>query len=533
MDEDFGDLNILTRKKGSYSADMVYTMIYDRLLTLNNDGSFSLDLIESWTTIEENIGADGGYTPLSYPNITAAPGWKVPPEITDLILGSSNGYDIAICRIYEGVTFHNGENFTVDNLITLVNFANAQPTDTLIYQTWAPVIITKIDDYTFSFGVNTQGFNLGFMDVMYNLASPQGSVVYIDGNDYTIDGYPVGTGAYQLEEVIADNSVNFERWNDWWHQETVPMQYVTFQYISDSVAALNSILAAECAAAVMRYTDDQEYILTELSENDEEWYDLWENQIMLLEGNPLALFFNTDTTERLFGETRYRQAATAALNKNIIFDVGGLHYESYDFWSCLRNEDASSTLPINNLEYAQSLIEEAGVPIGLFEIDMVVYNNNYFPNSTYAQYYNNVCTTVQQYLTALFGYYDVTVNMISASESEMAAYEANGNYDIMLKEIDLHNINSAHNALYGKGSQDIDDWLYYSSIAINANTFMQTHLAAQWYNYTDYTYITNLGWQKRAVIWNENVSGISVCEGFCPTGDSSMLDFRFIGRETE
>ena len=110
----------------------------------------------------------------------------------------------------------------------------------------------------------------------------------------------------------------------------------------------------------------------------------------------------------------------------------------------------------------------------------------------------------------------------------MAAYEANGNYDIILKEIDLHNVNSAYNTLYGKGNTDLDDWLDSASIATIEGSFMQAHAAAQYINYTEEAYVTNLGWQKKAVIRNQNVSGISICEGFNPLGDASTLDFRFI-----
>ena len=37
INEELGDLNILTRTKGSYTADMVHTMTYDRLWRLDEE----------------------------------------------------------------------------------------------------------------------------------------------------------------------------------------------------------------------------------------------------------------------------------------------------------------------------------------------------------------------------------------------------------------------------------------------------------------------------------------------------------------
>lgn len=532
VDEPFTDLNILTRTKGSYTTDMVYTMIYDTLFTLDANGDFAPNLVETWEIIAE--GGYSSWSPLELPSGEFAPGWEVPPEFVDLAIYDTNVTGIMICQILEGVTFQNGEPLTVDNLIALVNYAKAQPTNTLIYQTWAPVTITYIDDYTFVLGVNMVNYNIGFIDVMFNLASPQGSIVDVGELGNGAAGYPLGTGAYTLEEIVTESTgdttecyaVELERWEDWRQATEVPTQYVTFRYIGDSTNPEMAILNGEAAAAVIRHgVYDLDLALAAQGEDYEEW--VLRDQLKWLEEDPLALFFNLDSEESIFGITEYRQAVAAGMDKDAIRTVGELEYYSNDFWSYLRNSHSTTHIPVNNMNYAQALIESTGVIIGGIQIDVVVYDDSYFANETAYQYYCSVCDMLCDYLEELFSYV-VNVNMIEASESQMATYESNGNYDIMLKEIDLHNINSAHKTLYGKGSDDIDYWLDIAACALDINTYMLLHLQAQYYNYAEESYVTNLGWQKRALLLQDNVSGVTPYEGFCPTGSSSRLDFRFI-----
>lgn len=532
VDEPFTDLNILTRTKGSYTTDMVYTMIYDTLFTLDANGDFAPNLVESWEIIAE--GGYSSWSPLELPSGEFAPGWEVPPEFVELAIYDTNVTNIMICQILEGVTFQNGEPLTVNNLIALVNYAKAQPTNTLIYQTWAPVTITYIDDYTFVLGVNMVNYNIGFIDVMFNLASPQGSIVDVGELGNGAAGYPLGTGAYTLEEIVTESTgdttecyaVELERWAGWRNVTEVPTQYVTFEYVENSNDAEMGVRSGAAAAAVVRDTiyGNQELFYYWNEEDD------GSGQIRRyysLEGNPLALYFNLDSEESIFGITEYRQAVAAGMDKVIFRESGGLDFDSNDFWSYLRNSDSTTDIPVNNMNYAQSLIESAGVIIGGIQIDVVVYDDSYFANETAYQYYCSVCDMLCDYLEELFSYV-VNVNMIEASESQMATYESNGNYDIMLKEIDLHNINSAHKTLYGKGSDDIDYWLDIAACASDINTYMLLHLQAQYYNYAEESYVTNLGWQKRALLLQDNVSGVTPYGGFCPTGSSSRLDFRFI-----
>ncbi|MBO5480564.1 MAG: hypothetical protein J6A63_05210 [Clostridia bacterium] len=531
VDEPFTDLNILTRTKGSYTADMVYTMIYDTLFTLDANGNFAPNLVETWEIIAE--GGYSSWSPLELPSGEFAPGWEVPPEFVDLAIYDTNVTGIMICQILEGVTFQNETPLTVDSLIALVNYAKAQPTNTLIYQTWAPVTITYIDDYTFVLGVNMVNYNIGFIDVMFNLASPQGSIVDVGELGNGAAGYPLGTGAYTLEEIVTESTgdttecyaVELERWAGWRNVTEVPTQYVTFEYVENSNDAEMGVRSGDAAAAVVRDTIYNNQELFYYWRRNDEWEE--KRKYYALEGNPLALYFNLDSEESIFGITEYRQAVAAGMDKVIFRESGGLDFDSNGFWCYLQNSHSTTDIPVNNMNYAQSLIESAGVIIGGIQIDVVVYDDSYFANETAYQYYCSVRDTLRDYLEELFSYV-VNVNMIEASESQMATYESNGNYDIMLKEIDLHNINSAHKTLYGKGSDDIDYWLDIAARALDINTYMLLHLQAQYYNYAEESYVTNLGWQKRALLLQDNVSGVEPYEGFCPTGSSSRLDFRFI-----
>ena len=133
IDEPFENLDIFTRTEGSYSADMVYTMIYDRLFTLDQNGNFGLGLLEDAEFIDR--GESGGVTSLNYINLTYALGWEVQPnfETNLVLLDEGEGGGFLLCQLKEGINFQNGAALTVDSLIALVDYAKLQPTNTLIY----------------------------------------------------------------------------------------------------------------------------------------------------------------------------------------------------------------------------------------------------------------------------------------------------------------------------------------------------------------------------------------------------------------
>ena len=150
-----------------------------------------------------------------------APGWEVqPPFYVEMQVYNPDNPITVTCKLRENIQFQNGEALTVGSLVNLVNFAKLQPQNTLIYQTWAPVVITPIDDYRFYFVVNTQDFNLGIMDVMYNLASPQGSVIWVGDGVLNDEGYPIGTGAYELQQGDSSGQLRWSSWSQGSAQES-------------------------------------------------------------------------------------------------------------------------------------------------------------------------------------------------------------------------------------------------------------------------------------------------------------------------
>ena len=522
IDEEFGNLNILTQTEGSYTADMVHTMIYDRLWRLDEDGQILFDLVAS---AESTLGGVAMSSLSSALNINHVPGWEVqPPLYGDLSLQNPDNPVRMTYTLREGVQFQNGEALTVNSLINLVDFAKLQPHDTLIYQTWAPLTITMINDYKFFFTIDVENFDLGIMDVMYNLASPQGSIVHIEDGILDSGSYPIGTGAYVLQEVEQNgSSVSFERWENWWNTPIVPTQYVTFKYVSNAETAEEHVrFGNEYNAAIIR----------DIIYNDAVKMEYWDEEVggeqryYSIEGKPFALFFNTNSQESIFGNVAYRQAVSVMLNKDDLREIGGLEDKSNDGWCYLTDADVLTELEDTDwLDMEELMGNLSGIESGSI-INVVVYDNEYFSNEASREYYSSLVAGVQEDLNALLQDYGCEVCVMTESEVEASDGEIIG--DICLKEIDLHNIKSARDILYGKGNTDIDFYLDIASLALDIGSFMNAHAWAQVTNYRDEAYVTNLGWQKRAVIRNANVSGISFCNGFNPMGDSSTLDFRFI-----
>ena len=313
VDEDFGDLNILTMTEHSYSSDYIFTMAYDTLLTLDENGNFQPGLVDSWeidgdsyifgSSISDDIE-------VSDKSDRTPPGWReVPfdPSGDNIFfsddLSESGGI---VYTLRSGLQFQNGEDFSAQSIEALIDFAKLQPHDTLIYKQWAPITINIIEDNKFSFLIDLTSFPMGNMDFRYTLASPIGSMVNVSGfeNGATISEIPKGTGAYEIE-TITESSVTLTRNTNWWNIfNPVTMQTVTFEYCNDSENVLDNMGAIYDAAIMSdRFTEVEKQNMI-----DYNGYGVY-----TLERNPMVVEFNPTST--LFEDYRTRTAFSLAFCK--------------------------------------------------------------------------------------------------------------------------------------------------------------------------------------------------------------------------
>ena len=537
VDEPFNNVNILTMTEQNGATNMILNMVYDTLFVVGEGGELDYGLIER---VEYTDNWSGGTYDLEFPEQAYLPngevdtlGWNFIdiPESVSIYNSDAEG---PYYKLKEDIYFQSGTPFTVDSLINMIAFANAQPTNTLIYKVWSPITINRIDDRWFTWSFDYDDLSFGYMDILYALASPIGGIfdVGMTSNNLPSSTPPFGTGPYVFDNVY-DTYVTMST-SDWWWGEDVLTQNVRFEYYNDASAIAGAIQSETVSVGVFNKT---------LSYASYRESDLYEDFIAgdyvedEFEGNPFGLYFNLDE-ESLFNSLDLRLATTYALDKEDIRREGYLNVLGNGIWCYFEDEKDYFRINMTNEEpsqaaeltiargMVQSYEEENYVLDGVSSITLVAQNGSSFSNG--AEYVQMV-SAVENDIEALFQAYNISVNVVYATKQQISTYEQNGNYDIILREIDLKNYNSAYQSLYGKITSTIyaDESLEYALNAIDAPSFAALHLCAQWWNLVEPA-VVNLGWQSKILLRRNNVDGITTMQKFCSTGSDGRIDFRYI-----
>jgi peptide/nickel transport system substrate-binding protein len=115
----------------------------------------------------------------------------------------------------QGVTFHNGETFTADDVAFTIQRATQSPTIGHIVGAIDPDKIEVVDDYTIRLGTKTP-----FGPFLTHLAHPATAIlnrkaVTEAGEDYGTT-VVVGTGPYEFEEWVVGSQISVVRFEDYW-----------------------------------------------------------------------------------------------------------------------------------------------------------------------------------------------------------------------------------------------------------------------------------------------------------------------------
>lgn len=148
---------------------------------------------------------------------------------------STDDYKTFTFKLREGVKFHNGEPFTSDDV--LFTFTRAlDATGTSVYD--KAKVMEKIecpDDYTVVITLTAENY-----DFYYDAANILSSVI-VNREAYDADpdnAGKIGTGPYSIKEFVANDSITFERNDDYFgaapYTKTFVMRYIaeeTARYI--------------------------------------------------------------------------------------------------------------------------------------------------------------------------------------------------------------------------------------------------------------------------------------------------------------
>lgn len=535
----FDNLDIRSLTKHTDMADWAFTMMYDRLLYVDSDGTLKADLAKSFEVVLGDVENPPEPEEVLLP---IWPGRDPYEQDTDSSWDDDavNGYDFNPGNVNAGdlgpsswnyvtvyhdkyfshinfelredLRFSDGSYLTADSIKDMVDQAKTLSTDSIARRQWQAVTIQVIEDYKFRMDVDFGGQPYGLTDFLYSLASPSGSIFMVEESQ---DCAPIGSGMFVLADFVERQSATFER-NSNWEAENSPV-YAKYGSsgtgnLAQRIVFKNMIDPSRIASYI-----ENEILQVGIVQGQEPSVDEYYHEISIVQvaGNPIALTFNPSLKEETPYANFIREIIVHGFDKNKDEEISLLESSS-DHW-------AIGTWGKEERKY---LIELGRGELGMFYDDETlpdVYLTLIHPQG---RVYSEIAGKIKYGLSGWNIYVDIF-------EMDATNYEAalqSGNYDLALTEIDLMDINSAHKTFYGKGNDDMDRYLNFAKNALSVELYGKMHIAVQ-AECKNSVALFNLGWEQNNVLLGYRVSGLTKPSGYCPTGDISRLDFRWIRRD--
>ena len=222
----------------------------------------SLDLITTAGAALDQVLLDNVYETLLKADATGeiGPGLAALPEVSD------DG-TVYTFTLPEGVTFHNGEDLTADDVVwSLDQFRAADATGVADLASVSTVEAT--DDQTVTVTLTQPDNNL-----LFNLTRRAGAV--LDSGTTELADSANGTGPFVLDEWNVGTSISLATNADYWG-DAPAIAGVTFVYFTDANAAVNAlttgdadILTGISSDLVQPLQDDDAYVVNQGTTNGE------------------------------------------------------------------------------------------------------------------------------------------------------------------------------------------------------------------------------------------------------------------------
>jgi peptide/nickel transport system substrate-binding protein len=290
-------------------AEVTLYNIYETLTKINEDGSTSPLLAESWT---------------------ASPDLKT--------------YTF---KLRKGVKFHNGEPF--DSSAVKFSFErNAVPTSTnkdkSLFQSFESVAAPDADTVviTLKYAEPNLPFLLG-----------QASASIVEPKSAATDAtQPVGTGPYQLGSWAKGSSITLNKWADYRNAAAIKLSKVTIRFISDPAAQAAALLSGDVDAfpriatrVVAQFKSDPRFTV-------------------LIGGSKAKTIVGINSRKKPLNDVRVRRAILAAIDRKAMIDGAaegfGTPIGSFYTPGSLGYVDTTGINPYDP-EQAKKLLAEAGV----------------------------------------------------------------------------------------------------------------------------------------------------------------------------
>ncbi len=260
-----------------------------------------------------------------------------------------------IFNLRQGVTFHNGKPFNVQDVLHTFDRTIKQQ------MTFASKIepikqAEAIDDYTLKITLKRPVATL--LDDLYDIAITPSNV-----SDEELKQNPIGTGPFRFVKWVPNEAIVLERNPNYWETGKPSLDQLTFRVLPDTTAAILNLLAGEIDAI----------------------YDVPVADAQSVKGNPNVVFHSPSSSGSLFlielgiannpdlQDVRVRRALAhtidrETINRVVYFNEGQITCTPLPAFSWAYVEQSC---PAYDLELARTLLKEAGRSNLTFSIDIV------------------------------------------------------------------------------------------------------------------------------------------------------------------
>ena len=294
-------------------VSFVSAQIFDTLVVADEEGNISPALAESWELSED-------------------------------------GKDLTF-KIREGVTFHNGDPLTVEDVAFSLNLT--------INGGYADLVTSAMDKAeVVDENHVVVHFKLPYGNALYNMTTDYMQVLNKKAYEADPDGFarnPIGTGAYKFVEWTNGDHITLTRNDDWWGGASA-IKDVTFRVYTDGAAAAIALQTGELDLLTNPLTTDRQILM----DDPNLFYDECES------ATAAYMFFNMNGP---FQNKALREAVFYAIDKEALLlgaiDGVGTVLQT-PFITAFPGVDADYKSSRQfDLEKAQAKMIEAGYPDGL------------------------------------------------------------------------------------------------------------------------------------------------------------------------